>query len=287
MSSDDGEGGGGGALTVEAIKALIAEGRTEVRDELKKELEEGAEALQKEAQKAARFEKIIAAQAEQIATLQLAKVEAKVTKVKAYCRYGTDGDGKGNPWPERLVNEPNRDEPHCFDLSEDKTYQNLVGANRGYKYEWRTLASVGSYLHDYQLDAAVVIGDLRAEGVAELSAQADRLENTLAGISDLVASRFALIKELVNADTTAQRKAYLQEKLYPREGVSGPPSSLATWNAQYDTAYQVQLEKQLAVEAARTQAKALSNTGASAGTGTPATGTQRPRPRFNNARAKQ
>ena len=147
--------------------------------------------------------------------------------VKQYCAYGTDGDGRGNAWPLRLRNERDRDVPHCYDLGEDHTYQTLAGANRGYKFEYRTLAGLGSYLADFRLEFDDILGELRAEGDAGLDAQADRLDNTLAGISDLAASRFGLIKELVSTDTTPQRKRFLEDKLFPREGVTGPTSSLS------------------------------------------------------------
>jgi hypothetical protein len=280
MAGEDAGGGDEEALTLDNVRALIAQERGSIREELQKELAEGEEAREAAVKKAARFEKVIAAQAAVIADLQTAKADKKIVKPKLFCSYGTDGQGAGNLWPRRLLNEPARDEPHCFDLSEDKTYESLIGANRGFKYEYRTLACAGSYLDDAKLELDIVLGDLRAEGQEALDEQADKVENTFAGVIDLLASRFGLIKELVAEGVTAQRKAYLQEKLYPREGVTGPASSLQDWNVKYDSAYAVQLEKQLAIEAARTTAKNLNGaSGSGGGGGGGGGGASTPKPR--------
>ena len=272
-------------LTLDSVKALIAEGRSGVRDELRKELEDSARAQVEAERKASRLEEIIAAQVKQIADLQSSKALALAPKAKLYCAYGSDGEGRGNAWPLRLRNERDRDVPHCYDLGEDHTYQSLTGANQGYKYEYRTLAALGSYLADFQLELGTILGDLRAEADPGLTEQAERLENTLTGAVDLASTRFGLIKELVSPDTTPQRKAFLQDKLYPREGVTGPVSSLTAWNETYDSAYAVQLEKQLAIEAARATAKSVGANSGAGGSGGGADKTNtRPTPRFAKAR---
>jgi hypothetical protein len=257
------------------VKALIAEERSSVRDELKKEFE--AEAARKDR----RYEEVIGSQAKQIADLQAAKAAAAEPAVKKYCVFGTDGDGRGNAWPSRLRNEIDRDVPHCYDLGEDHTYQTLVGANRGFRNEYRTLAGIGSYLSDFSLEFGGILGDLREEGGAELEASADRLENTLKGISDLAAVRFGLIKELVNKDTTPQRKRFLEDKFFPREGVTGPASTLSAWNERYDTAVSTQLEKQLAISAARVAANPSHTDPGDGGGGG---GGRRSTPRFQRTR---
>jgi hypothetical protein len=189
--------------------------------------------------------------AKQARELLAAKAAAATAKPKAYCKYGNDGKGEGNVWPLRALTDPLLTRPHNFDTSENATYKLLVGRWKSFKYEWRTLACAGSYLHDFRreytplLKLLIDVGDT-AEEKADNIAWAEELENTLEGVYDQLATRFALITELVQPDADEARLDELERKLYPREGVRVPASSLDAWNKAFDERTQVSLDKKLA-----------------------------------------
>ena len=170
--SGGGSGAGGDGLPISRAELieLIASQTAGLRDEVGAAR---AEATELKAKLAASDAVI----AEQARRLELAKASAAKTKAveKEYVKYGSDGEGKGNPWPKRSLNDSELTKPHNFDVSENPTYKLLTGKHRHHKFEWRTLACLGSYLHDLHLSTKPLFELLREAEDATDEEKADNL----------------------------------------------------------------------------------------------------------------
>ena len=82
------------------------------------------------------------------------------------------------------------------------------------------------------------------------------------------------------ANAKLDEQALRLDELYPCEGVAGPAAGVLSWNERSDSAYESQLEKQLAIETAC----AAVEIDPSSGGGSCAGGSTRPSPRFAKAR---
>ena len=253
-SSDGGEGGGEEAapLTVEGIRNLIAEATQDLRRTA--ELERTK--LEK---KLAESEAVIAEQARRLAAVKEEKGKAAAVE-KAYCAYGTDGEGKGNPWPRRSLNDPKLLEPHLYDTGDHPTNKLLVGRHRGSKHEWVTLGCQGSYLHDFNVSFRPLLKLLTREDPADSPVQVEdnklwaaELGNTLEAALDLGASRFKLLTEYVQPNVDLARIEELERRLFTREGVEAPASSVDEWNSEFDKRVQIAYDKKLANKSAETR----------------------------------
>ena len=174
-------------------------------------------------------------------------------------QYGTDGKGKGNQWPKRSLNDELLTQPHNFDVGENSTYKLLAGRHRALKLEWRTLACLGSYLHDL-FCATKPLYDLLRNTEAETDAAAadnllwaQELENSFEAVHDLAASRFRLLTEYVQPEVEPARIEALERKLFPREGVETPCSSVDAWNTDFEERLSLAYDKKLAAKAADTR----------------------------------
>jgi hypothetical protein len=263
-----------------AVKALIDNAVGGLQAEATR-LKEANESLQK---KQTESELVIADQARKLVAVAAEKVAVAEQAVKVFCKYGTDGDGRGNSWPSRHPNEPERDDPHHFDVSTDPGYILCAGKYRLFKHEYRTLACVGSYLADFGRDIKVIFDELRAGGTGDEALdkqskrQADELENTLDGARDLLACRFGFIGEFIKPDQDQEKITALWKRLYPREGVPPPASSLDAWSLEFDKLRQTQVTKQLAVASAKSDVKFGDEPAARGGVV--------PKPRFGNLNKK-
>ena len=226
-------------------------------------------------------DRVIAEQARAIAALK-EKNTKKEEKPKAYCKYGADGVGAGNTWPRRDVNnEPGLTDPHHFDISGDRNYEKCVGQYGAFKHEFRTLAAVGSYLHDFKRDAGTVLGELRGSPEEDLALEGEQLTNTLEGLYELVSCRFGYIVEYTRADSDKNRLAALHKQLYPREGTAAPASKVDDWGKDFDKLQDTATYKLLAQQAAKASVGGNSHHGGggAASGGASATGAQLPAPR--------
>ena len=244
-------GGDGVPVTLAGLRELICQETAGLRDEV---VAARAEATELKA-KLAESDAVIAEQARR---LELARASAAKTKavVKQYVKYGSDGEGKGNPWPKRSLNDGDLTKPHNFDVSENPTYKLLTVKHRGHKFEWRTLACLGSYLHDLHLATKPLFALLRETDDALEEEKADNLlwaselENSFEDVSDLLACRFRLLTEYVQPDVDAARIEELERRLYPREGVETPASSVDGWNANFEERVTLAYDKKLATKVA-------------------------------------
>ena len=79
---------------------------------------------------------------------------------------------------------------------------------------------------------------------------ATELENTFEAVSDLAACRFRLLTEYVQPDADAARIEELERRLYPREGVETPASSVDAFITNFEDRVTLAYDKKLATKAA-------------------------------------
>ena len=286
MPEDDPFAGG---INADAIKAFVetqllaaktaADGRVAASAASATAAEKVAEELKK---KLAETEAVIAEQARQLAAAkELAKGEASKKKEsdKTFVVYGEDGRGKDNTWPLRDLNDPQLSEPHHFDVSQDVHYQRCVGSFKSFSHEFRTLAAVGSYLHDLDRALAPVIKDIFDLGEETDKKLASSLKNSLFGIRDLVACRFGYVCEFTKPNADRHKLNFLYDKLYPHDAPLVPTSSIQEWSDEFEKRRMVSTEQQLA--------KASAAAGIKAGGATPGEQSVVPKPNRFQRNAKK
>ena len=135
----------------------------------------------------------------------------------------------------------------------------LTGKHRHHKFEWRTLACLGSYLSDLHQSTKPLfallreIGDATPEEKADNCLWAEALENSWEAVIDLAACRFQLLTEYVQPDADIARIEEIERRLYPREGVETPASSVDTYITNFDDRVALAYDKKLATKAAETR----------------------------------
>jgi hypothetical protein len=247
----DGDGAAGGPLDAAAVQQLIDATVGNLRDSAEEQRVRNEE-LHKRNEEA---DKVIAAQAKELQELRESQAKEKAAP-KEYCQYGSDGRGRGNPYPRRDVeNEPELETPHFFDVSTDPGYLRCVGKFGIYRHEYRSLAAFGSHLHDFRAEVEPSLAELRGSADPGLVAEGARLTNTLDGVLDLIGTRFGYLLERTRPGANKYELEALEKKLYSREGVRAPSSSLDKHRAAVESAQDTATYKLLAQLAAKEAVK--------------------------------